>query len=108
MRPFEDELRKALSRREPGDDFTAQVLARVKERKARFKPGWLSFSWQLAWATALLLVLVSGLAYRQHLRDQKGQEAKRQLLMAMQIAGSQLHQAQLRVRQIEYPEVVAQ
>ncbi len=108
MRPFEDELRNALSRRDPGDDFTAQVLARVNERKSRQRPPWLSFTWQLAWAAALLLVLVSGLAYRQHLREQKGQEAKRQLLMAMQIAGSHLHQAQLRVRQIEYPEVVAQ
>jgi len=112
MMQFEDELRKALARRDPPEGFAAQVLERLnispgsKPRKPLFV--WPAFSWRLASFTALLLALVAGLAYRQHIRIEKGEAAKRQLLIAMQIAGTQLHEAQLRVKRIQFPEVVMQ
>jgi hypothetical protein len=112
MTPFEDELKKALARCEPPEGFTDQILerlniSRVPKQRARLF-AWPAFSWQFASVAALLLALVAGLGYRQHIRIEKGEEAKRQLLIAMHIAGTQLHEAQLRVKRIQFPEVVMQ
>jgi hypothetical protein len=112
MTPFEEELKKALARREPGVDFTARVLAKANagqtaKTRALF-PGWPMISGRFASFAALLLLLVSGLAYRQHVRTVEGEKAKKQLMVAMRIAGSELRQAQLRVKQIESSEVVLQ
>ncbi len=105
MTPFEDELKKALARWEPSVDFTERVLANVKPKQVAT---WPIFAWRFASALAVMLLLVSGLAYRQHVRTVEGEAAKKQLLIAMHIAGAQLHQAQLRVKKIESPEVVLQ
>lgn len=111
MTPFEEELKKALARREPGDEFVGRVLAKVETKRAStVETG--QFAWGAAWwrfASAVVLlaaVLISGLAYRQHERLVKGEAAKSQLLLAMRITGSQLRQAQLRVKKIESTEVV--
>jgi hypothetical protein len=111
MTPFEEELKKALARREPGEEFVGQVLAKVEASHAatvRARPFmWGNPWWRFASAAVLLVVaLLSGLAYRQHERVAKGEAAKNQLLLAMRITGSQLRQAQLRVKKIESAEVV--
>jgi anti-sigma-K factor RskA len=109
MTPFEEELKKALARREPGEEFARQVLAKVEASRAvRARPSlWAHAWWRFASAAVLLVVaLISGLAYRQHERVAKGEAAKNQLLLAMRITGSQLRQAQLRVKQIESAEEV--
>ncbi len=117
MSLFEDELRKAMERREPGEDFTARILARVEQEESRkARSSWAPFwhlIWQagyarLAWAAALLLIFAGLVGYRQHVRTAEGRAAKEQLLAAMHIAGAQLHEAQLRVKRIEFPEVVTQ
>ena len=59
-------------------------------------------------AVALLLVFLSSVAYREHLHRLQGQAAKRQLLLAMRIAVTQLHEAKLRLKRVEFPEVVMQ
>lgn len=113
---FEDELRKAMERREPGGDFTARLLARVKqEESGKSRASWAPFRqliWQgyarFAWAVALLLIVSGLMGYRQHIHAGQGRAAKEQLLAAMHIAGAQLHEAQLRVKRIEFPEVVTQ
>jgi anti-sigma-K factor RskA len=111
MTPFEEELKKALARREPGEEFVKRVLAKVETNRtatvrARLSV-WSNPWWRFASAAVLLMVaLISGLAYRQHERVAKGEAAKNQLLLAMRIAGSELHQAQLRVKKIEGSEVV--
>jgi len=110
MTPFEDELRRALARHEPSEEFTARVLAsttrRADERQRSLKMPRLE--WRFAWVMALVLLFVCGLAYRQHVRTRQGEAAKKQLLMAMHIAGEQLHEAQLRVKRIQFPEMVMQ
>jgi hypothetical protein len=112
MTPFEEELKKALSRREPAGDFTARVLAKLNASQAAHERmpflKWPAISWRFVPLLALLVALVSGLAYRQHARTVKGERAKQQLMVAMHIAGSQLRQAQLRVKQVESSEVVLQ
>ncbi len=111
MTPFEEELKKALARKEPGEGFVDQVLTKVETNrsgtaKARLV-AWSNPLWRFASAAILLMVaLISGLAYRQHERVAKGEAAKNQLLLAMRIAGSELHEAQLRVKKIEASEVV--
>lgn len=117
MNLFEDELRKAMERREPSENFTARILARVEQEESRKdRSPWTTF-WRLPWqvghprlacAAALLLIFAALIGYRQHVRATEGRAAKEQLLTAMHIAGTQLHEAQLRVKRIEFPEVVAQ
>ncbi len=119
MTPFEEELKKALARREPSPDFALCVLERAgagqaatEDRAAARRKSWFIGWWAgyrtVAALVVLLCVLTSGVAYRRHLEIAKGQAAKKQLLAAMHIAGEQLRQAQLRVRRIESPEVVMQ
>lgn len=102
MTPFEEELKKAMQRQDPSADFTARVLARVAQTEAKGKFGFWPM-WRLGLTTALaaLLIMGGGTAYQQHERALKGMEAKRQLLLAMRIAGDKLQQAQERVKESE-------
>ena len=119
MTPFEDELKRALARQEPSANFTARVLTKAvtqgssPERRsiANFagRPFLFSgLSLRFASLAALVLLLLGGFAYQRHVQIEKGEAAKKQLLVAMHIAGAQLRQAQLRVKRIEFPEVVMQ
>lgn len=106
MTPFEQDLKKALKRREPSDGFTARVLARASQQD-RPKPtpggGFLQRlrSWRLIPVLAGALVITGGIAYQQHEREARGEAAKKQLILAMRIAGSKLHDAQLRIEGVE-------
>ncbi|HEX4166936.1 MAG TPA: hypothetical protein VHZ55_15835 [Bryobacteraceae bacterium] len=123
MTPFEDELRKALGRHETSRDFTAQLFKKIEqqERGARSRSAprsnnsltnsltqrWMG--WRLQWTLAALLLIVTGsgtVAYREHLRVERGEAAKQQLLVAMRITSKQLRAAQTRVREIEGHELV--
>ena len=111
MTPFEEELRKALARSEPGDDFTDRVLREAAKRKAPQPAHWFAPNGfrRLIPVAALLVVLFSAaFGYREHVRRVRGEAAKEQLLTAMQIAGAQLHEAQMRVKKIENSEAVRQ
>jgi hypothetical protein len=106
MTPFEEELKQALRREEPGTDFTARVLARCAGADAKTRAGfwrnvWSVPTWRLGVATAAvaLLMLVGGTAYQQHEHEVKGLAAKRQLLLAMHIAGTKLQEVQQRVKE---------
>lgn len=104
MTPFEEELKRALRRQEPSADFTERVLARCASSEATARVQ-VSFwqSWRFAFATAALCVLMlgSGAAYQQHERTVKGMAAKRQLLLAMRIAGNKLQQVQEKLKENE-------
>jgi hypothetical protein len=109
MSRLEDELREAMRREDPGPEFTRKVLARVAAPPAR---SW----WQalaarfkapkLRWATATVmaaLLVSSGLEYRHEQRVRaEGEAAKEQLVLALRIAGSKLHQAQAKVVAVRY------
>ncbi len=112
MTPFEDELRKALQRREPSPDFTARLFEKLAAQnlpKAASRFAWLSGGWR-QWAAAAVLFLAagSGVAYREHMQVERGEAAKQQLMVAMRIASTQLRAAQTRVKEIEIPETVIQ
>jgi hypothetical protein len=88
MREFEDELRSALRRQEPPPDFADRVLARARSKGAPRR-----LSWVAAAIAAGLLLSLGGFEYRQY----EGREAKRELLLALEIAGSKLSIAQEKI-----------
>lgn len=100
MTAFEDELRKAMARREPQAGFTAQVLAKTEGRKSQ---GWLNriSIWRLAPVFALILLLSAGITYQQREHQARGEKAKQELLVALRIAGSKLHDVRAHIQEVE-------
>ena len=91
MREFEDELRSALRRQDPPAGFAHQVLARTRPAgAARHR------SWVAAAIAAGLLLSLGGFEYRQY----EGRKAKRELLLALEIAGSKLSIAQEKISRL--------
>ncbi len=81
---LEEELKRALAREEPPAGFEA----RVRRRMVRAFPRWVA-------AAAAVMALLGGTeAYRWHC----GQLAKRQVMLAMRIAGSKLNRVQSHFR----------
>ncbi|MGH9582011.1 MAG: hypothetical protein ACRD4O_03625 [Bryobacteraceae bacterium] len=111
MTPFEKELKRALARREPAEDFAGRVLARAEERETKQTAArWHWFRWTRMWmaaaVTALLLLPVgAGVVYRRHERMVRGEAAKQELLLALRIASSKLHDARQQVMQVEGMEI---
>lgn len=103
MNEFERQLARALSRQDPGGDFTARVLAAAqKERRSRSVwKRWFSPSrrhmLRLAPAMTALLMVATGAYFEQHQRIERGEAAKRQLLTAMRIASQKLYTTEQRV-----------
>jgi hypothetical protein len=92
MSHFDGQLRQALRRVEPPAGLVERTLARAAGQAPARRPGRV---WQYFGAIAASLALVvGGLQYQQYRR---GQEAKEQLLMALEITGSQLTQVQNKV-----------
>ncbi len=112
MNDVDDELRRALRREEPPAGFAERVLQRVsatppKAAKAdRRMPS--RFAAPLRWATAATLAAAvsGGLWYRgveerRRIERQQGEEARRQVLMVLEIAGAKLHAVEMRVNRGE-------
>jgi hypothetical protein len=88
----EDDLRRALARREPPEGFAERVVARLSEARppVRRWPRWLA-------AAACLLVL-SGAAFEwQRERVRRAERVKEQVLLALRITSTHLRAAQQRV-----------
>ncbi len=101
MTPFEEDLKRALQKQEPSADFTARVQARCAEQTPKAHGGF----WRLSLAAAAaLLMAAGGTVYQRHAHEAKGLAAKRQLLLAMRIAGAKLQEVQQRVKESEQIE----
>jgi len=88
MNNFENDLRRVLRRREPPRDLSQTVARRVGRvgglRRIANPPWWRP----LLAAAAAVVLLVAGLdRYRER---QRGQEAKRQVMLALEITAQQL------------------
>jgi ABC-type amino acid transport system permease subunit len=103
MDHFEDQLRTALRREDPDDNFSKSVLARLAEERGRV-PWWRLGLPQPRWAVALaLLVALLGLGlyrYEQQRERAAGQAARQQVMVALRIAGAKIHLAQTKVQGI--------
>lgn len=120
MKSLEDELRRALRRREPPPGFTERVLARVRQeadarnplstappvqpaRRAR-RNGWAWFGPRLqlgfaAVAGALLLTVSLSLwhRYREEQQRKEGEAARAQVMQALRITSAKLNRVRAKV-----------
>jgi hypothetical protein len=108
MTRFEEQLKQALARREPGADFTASVLARVRANgtqrpKRRWEWRWFRAprAWALAGVAAALLVSSGSAVYEQHERVVRGEAAKEKLMTAVRLAGVKLRRVHRQVIEVE-------
>ena len=114
MDRLEQQLRQALGREDPPPGFAARVLARIAAggNKEVGEKWWRRFFGYPVWSAALAgglaclillggMMLMGGVARRQRQAQEKmrGEAAKNQLLLALQITSSELS----RVRQVVVP-----
>ena len=92
MNPFdvdriEDQLRKTLARREPPRGFASRVAARTRKSPA-------GGAWRWALAASMALVFTAVFSVHRVEEYRKGQQAKRQLMLALEITSEKLAAAQ--------------
>ena len=95
---LEDRLRQALRPVDPGEDFTARVLARVASEEAREPrtgiPGPRSVPRRFLWApVALAASLAAAVVIRhawQERREMEGLQARKQLIQALRVTSQKL------------------
>ncbi len=109
MTPFEEQLKQALARREPGEDFARRVLEQARRRPEREAESWWAWlhgmrAWRLAAVVAGLLAM-SGSAMYERERVVRGEAAKEKLLTAVRIAGVKFQQVRRHVLEVEATEV---
>lgn len=98
MTEFEDQLRRALERKEPPAGFAARVAARAAQG-GRPAP-WINWrAWAAAGLAASLCLGGLGLEmeHRQRVREE-GEAARAQLIQAMHITSSKLQRIQKKVQ----------
>lgn len=107
MTPFEEHLREALLRKQPSQDFAKRVLEKTQEQRAPIRKWWFqrAWPWQFAPVMAALILVSGAVMYHEHQRTVRGEIAKEQLLVAVRIAGSKLHEAQEHVMHIQHEGV---
>lgn len=89
---FEQKLRQALERRPAPPGLKRKVMAeRGRLRTQRLHSR--TVIWQrLAASVALAAVVCGGVAWRQREQERKGEEARRQVMIALRITGHALNQ----------------
>jgi len=102
-----DELRDALRRVEPPDGFAERVMRKAASEPVRPKPAVdarrSKTEWRgmlvarLAIAATLVITIGAGAWYQAEERRREGEEAKRQVLVSLNIAGSKLREVQMRI-----------
>ena len=92
----EKALRQALRSVDPPPGFADRVIQRAARGTVRGSVG--GRVW-LGWATAAALVVgvSGGLWYRAEERRAQGEEARRQVLLSLRIAGAKLHEVQVKI-----------
>lgn len=100
----EDDLRRALDRKDPGTAFTQRVMARIHQAEAKTaaapKKPFRLFWWPLTLRPVLAGVIVTVLAvgawlgvrqYRQIQENLVGERAKQQAILALRITNAKLN-----------------
>jgi len=87
---LEEELHRALARKEPSPDFAARVSAAARRPRGFVLPRWVP-------AAAAIFVIAGGsMAYRRH----QGIVAKEQVMLAMRLTAGKLNRIQAHVREV--------
>ena len=90
---FEHRLRQALRHEDPPPGFSARVMARLLEGKPQPLIHWWQRTWwqrtvvrwALAGSLASLMAVATGIGVYQHQQRKRGEEARDQLMLALQI-----------------------
>lgn len=114
MSYLEDDLRMALRRAEPSEDFAERVLARVNAPVPPKRAWWEDLAvlvrpprvqWAALAVILSIMIPVASLEYRKERQLRaEGQMAKQQLVFAVRVAGSKLHSVQRKVLEIGQTE----
>ena len=102
MNRLENSLREALKHEDPSAGFAGRVLARANESN---QSTWISLFTRRHLSVALacvfcLALAVGGMEYRQHqVEKAQSETARRQLMLALQIASEQLQFVQSKINQ---------
>lgn len=90
MNRFDEELRSALTRREPPEGFTDRLMTRIPDGHPR-RSGF-PRSWMPAAAAVLIAVLGAGSWEYSRAREQRleGERAKAELIYALQVTSTTL------------------
>lgn len=106
MTPMDDELRRALHRVDPPPGFADRVRARidaaspVSPKRRAADHHWRTTGWALA--ATLAIAIGTGVWYRaQEQRRAQGEEAKRQVLLSLNIASSKLRAIEMKVNRAQ-------
>jgi hypothetical protein len=102
MNSFDEQLKKALERKQPSMDFTARVLAASsgeRGRAARSREHGGRRWWLPVWLAPLaaMLAVTLGVVYQQHRVRVQGELAKEKLVIALRVTGVKLQEAQAKV-----------
>ncbi len=103
MTDFEDQLRRALERRDPSPDFAARVMSRAAPQPKSRPQSTAWFDWR-AWAAAAvaasLLAAATGLDInrRDRIAREEGEEARAQLIQALSITSNELNKIHKKVQ----------
>jgi hypothetical protein len=91
---LDNQLRKALRRVDPGEDFTARVLAQAESEASKVhKHAALKVSrlvWLPAAVAACLVVVVAVTHFRQQRQEEKGLAARDQVMEALRVTSDKL------------------
>jgi hypothetical protein len=99
MMDFETELEQALRRESPSPGFSARVLDRVeREGRGRAPRRW--WNWRAVAAGVVLTTLAGGWAAHHELERREGERARREVLLALRLAGSKIRYVQEQVREV--------
>jgi len=102
MTDFEDQLRRALERRDPSPDFAARLLAQIsRQHKPPAPSTWFDWRpWTAAAVAASLLIAATGLdlGRRDRVTREQGEEARAQLIEAFSITSTQLNKIHKKVQ----------
>ena len=105
---LEDSLRAALRPVDPGEKFTAGVMARIADESTRTLRAPRPHATALRWTSVALVVsLVMGILVARELqlrRTQRGLEARAELLQALKLTGEKLDIAYRVVNDEEHAE----
>ena len=119
MNEIEEQLRKALSRKEPSSLFTSRLLEKITARcthdlrRRKILRGLLvapKLRWAAVGVLACLLVGLGQLGYQKvesHRRSQaEGERAKEQLVLALRITNEKLNIVQKKLLRIQIKETL--
>lgn len=111
---FEEALRRALRREEPGENFAGRIISRLdsgelaQARVARLEPSrsrMLRYRWLPAALAACLIAAIGLFQLRQHTLDaERAEQARTQLLQALSIASDNVNIVRTAVAREEDPD----